>query len=197
MLDLTGKKYVVFDIECREDVDMKRNHFSQAQHLGIAVACAQSYDGEFKDFVHDHSAGRLVNYLAAFDYVITYNGIGFDYPLLGGCFLDEYDLRAPKIIENLFKGRTIDLCKDFHEAVGARVSLNNVAIPTLNIQKSMDGGLAPSNFRKGKILEVIQYCRHDVHMTHELFKKACAGETLKVLNKEGQTKEFKAVPKVR
>jgi hypothetical protein len=196
-MNLLDKRYVVFDIECREDVDGKRNKFDQSQHLGIAVACTKSFDGEIRDWIEDASAFKLFSYLASFEVVVSYNGLGFDYPLLGGSLLGEYHLAAPKFIENALKSRTIDLCLDFKEALGARVSLKNVSIPTLGLDKEMDGGLAPQNWRKGKCFEVINYCRGDIDKTDKLFRLAASGQPLKVLDKQGVAKEFTCSPKLR
>lgn len=197
MLDLTGKKFVVLDIECRENVDMKRFTFGEAHFLGIAVACTETHDGVIKDWIHDDHAHLLVEYLLSFDYVVTFNGLGFDYTLLGGSWRGKYDLKAPTIIKQILAGKTIDLCKDFHETLGARVGLKKVTIPTLGEDKLMDGALAPDRWRKRECMEVIMYCRDDVSKTKQLFLKAAAGETLKVQTKEGAIREFKCVPKIR
>ena len=198
MLDLSNKKYCIFDIECFEDVDGKRNQFNQAQHLGIAVACTLSSDGEYKDWIgRHHSPHALFSYLLSHDIVVGYNVLGFDFPLLGGELLGEYDLKAPKYVELMLKGKIVDLCVDFREALGTRVSLVKVAEPTLGEQKTMDGGFAPQEFRRGHCLEVIRYCRQDLNMTKGLFLKSAAGEELKVQATNGSVKTFTCVPKVR
>jgi DEAD/DEAH box helicase domain-containing protein len=197
MKDLRNLKVCFFDIECREDVDGKRNKFDQAQHLGIAVACTLTSDGEYRDWINDDCAFRLFSYLTSFDAVVTYNGCGFDYPVLGGCLLGEYHLAAAKYIEMALKGKTIDLCIDFREALGARVSLQNVVVPTLGESKTMDGAYAPEKWRKGQCLEVIHYCRGDVSLTKKLFDKAINGEDLQVLDKAGNKKSFRVSPKIR
>lgn len=198
-MNLLDKKWVVFDVECDEDVDGKRNQFNMAQHLGVAVACTLTHDGEYRDWIgaKNGEAHRLLGYLSTFDVVVGYNLLGFDYPLLGGCVLGEYHLAAPKVVEAKLAGKTVDLCLDFKEAIGQRVSLQNVAVPTLGQSKTMDGGLAPTNWRKGKCLEVISYCRVDLDLTGGLFRKAVAGEPLFVLAKDGAKKQFSCQPKLR
>lgn len=197
MLDLNGKKFTVLDIECRHNVDGRRFTFAEAHFLGIAVACTLDHTGLFRDWIHDESAPQLVEHLLQQDYVVAFNSLGFDYALLGGSWRGPYDLRAATIIKTILTGKTIDLCADFKETLGTRVSLKNVTVPTLGEDKLMDGGLAPENWRKRSCLEVIQYCRDDVMKTDKLFRKAAAGEKLKVLTKEGQTREFTCIPKVR
>lgn len=198
MKELKDLNYCVFDIECREDVDGKRNKFDQSQHLGVAVACTLTKDGEYMDWIGGaHPMFNLFHYLLGFDAIITYNGLGFDYPLLGGELKGEYNLTAPKFIENSLKGKTIDLCVDFKEALGVRVGLQKVISATTGDSKTMDGGLAPHNWRKGKCMEVISYCRNDVAMTKKLFDLAVAGEQLFVFDQVQQKKAFRCTPKLR
>lgn len=192
------KNYVVFDVECLHDVDGKVHKFSESHRLRNAVACTLTSEGEFTDWVGNvHPPIKLFQYLASFDAVVGYNSIGFDYPLLGGELLGEYDLKAPKFIENYLKGKSIDLCIDFREALGVRVGLNKVATATLGESKPMDGGLAPQNWRRGKCLEVITYCRGDVDMTDKLLRKAIAGEQLSVFDTAGNKKQFTCHVKLR
>jgi hypothetical protein len=197
LIDLSKKKYVVWDVECREDVDGQRNKFDQSQHLGIAVASTETGDGEIRDWIEDKDAWRLFSYLNQFEVIVSYNGLGFDNPLLGGSMLGEYHLASRGFVGNALKGRQVDLCLDFKEAIGARVRLQNVTIPTLNLAKEMDGGLAPQNWRKGKCLEVITYCRGDVDKTNKLFKLAASGQPLYVLDSQGNKKEFRCQPELR
>jgi hypothetical protein len=196
-VDLTKLRAVMFDVECREDVDGKRNTFGSAQHLGIAVACTLTSDGEFRDWIHDDSAFRLFQYLATFDVIVGWNTLGFDYPLLGGSLRGEYDLMAPKFIETVFRGKTIDLMLDVKEAVGARMKLENVSIATLGLKKEMDGAFAPERWRKGQCLEVITYCRGDVTKTKGIYDKAIKGEPLFCSDSAGNKKQFLCTPKIR
>ena len=197
MLDLNGKTHTTLDIECRHNVDGRRFTFNESHFLGIAVACTVDQTGQYRDWIHDESAPALVEHLLAHNIVVTFNGQGFDLPLLGGSWRGPYDLKAPTILKTILTGRHVDLCLDFKEALGVRVSLKNVAIPTLGEDKLMDGGLAPERWRKREALEVITYCRDDVKKTDALFKMACRGEKLKVLTKEGQVREFTCTPKLR
>ena len=197
MLDLVSKRFVTLDIECKENIDGKRFTFSESHFAGIAVACTVDQDGRYKDWIHDESAHLLVEYLLSHDYVVGYNTLGFDYPLLGGSWRGKYDLKSPSIIKTILTGKTIDICADFKETLGTRVSLKHVAVPTLGEDKLMEGSLAPERWRKREALEVITYCRDDVKKTDALFKMACRGEKLKVLTKEGQVREFTCTPKLR
>jgi hypothetical protein len=195
-MDLTGKKIVAIDAECLRDVAPPFT-FGASQFLGNAVTCSVTHNEEYKDWVGDSSIFAFYKYLLQFDMIVSFNGLGFDYPLWGGSMLGPEHMEARKIFEKTFKGRTVDLCVDFHETLGVRTGLNKVAIPTLGDAKEMDGGFAPQHWRNGRCMEVIEYCRGDVRRTMQLFLKAAAGEELKVTTKDGQIRTFKCEPKLR
>jgi hypothetical protein len=187
---------VNFDIECLHDVDKKHFNFSDSEFLGIAVACCLDHEGEFKDFVTDASAFRCFGHLMKHKMIIGYNTIGFDFPLLGGSLLTPQNPYSKRYVASQFGGRIVDLAKDFSEVLGHRISLQKVSVPTLGDAKEMEGGFAPEQFRRGKILEVIEYCRGDVRRTDDLFVKAVRGEDLMAETKNG-IKTFKCTPKLR
>ncbi len=195
---LSSMTRVTTDIECLHDVDKKHFNFSDAEYLGIGVACNIDHEGNHKDFVTNDSAFRYYGHLAKHQMIIGYNTIGFDFPLLGGCLLTPQNAYAKRFVGGNLGRRIVDLCVDFNEALGKRVSLNDVSIPTLGDAKEMDGGFAPQHFRNGKIMEVLEYCRGDVRRTDDLFVKAVMGEGLKVkIKKTGEIKTFKCTPKLR
>jgi len=171
-----------FDIECLRDVS-KPFGFDNAEFLGIACACTINHEGVYKDFVEDISAFRCFGYLNKHQMIVGYNTIGFDFPLLGGSLLTPENPYSKRYVENSFKGRMVDLAKDFSEALGHRVKLESVSIPTLGDHKEMQGGYAPQHWRNGKCMEVIEYCRGDVRRTDQLLIKAVMGEELLMTTK--------------
>lgn len=191
-----GKKIVTADAECFRDVRPPFS-FGAAEYLGNAVTCTLTQDGEFKDWIGDQSVFPMWKYLISHDVLLTFNGLNFDYPLWGGSILGAEHLEARKFFEKSFKGRTVDLCLDFFDALGVRVGLNSVAIPTLGDAKEMSGGFAPQHWRNGKCLEVIEYCRGDVRRTYGLLEIIMRGEKLKHQKKDGTIIEFNCVPKLR
>ena len=193
---LQTRTRVTMDIECLHDVDMKHFKFSDAEFLEIAIACTVNHEGEVRDFTRDE-AFRFFGHMNQHNIICGYNTLGFDYPLIGGQLLAPQNPASKRFIENTFKGRTIDLLKDFQEALGHRISLANVSVPTLGDHKEMDGGFAPEMWRKGKKMEVIEYCRGDIRRTDALLVKAVNGEELKYMNKGGDIKTFKTKVKLR
>lgn len=196
MIDLATMTHVTIDAECLRDVKHPYS-FSQAEHLGNAVTCSISNEGEYKDWVGDGSITAFWSYIMQFDLIIGYNTIGFDYPLWGGSMWGPEHSNAKTFFEKSTKGKTVDLAKDFSEHFKHRVKLNNVSVPTLGDAKEMDGGHAPYHWRNGRCLEVIEYCRGDVRRTQELFLKAVRGEDLSLLTKTNDIRTFSVSPKIR
>lgn len=196
MSELLSKSRITADAECLRSVKPPYS-FGKSEYLGNAVTCTVSTIDGIKDWIYDQAIFPMWKDMIKHDLVVTFNGIGFDYPLWGGSILGPEHLEAKKFFEKSLKGKTIDLCKDFQEALGIRVGLNNVAIPTLGDAKEMEGGFAPDHWRAGRCFEVIEYCRGDIRRTDELFKIAASGGTLKVQTKDGQIREFKCTPKIR
>lgn len=191
-----GKKILTIDAECLRDVKPPYS-FDKSEFLGNAVTCTLTNDGEYKDWVGDQSIFAMWKYMIQFDIIVGYNTINFDYPLWGGSILGAEHLEAKKFFEKSFKGKTVDLCVDFFDALGTRIKLDSVSIPTLGDAKEMSGMYAPQQWRMGQCLEVITYCRGDVRRTFNLFEKAVAGEKLKHQKKDGAIIEFTCSPKIR
>ena len=192
-----GKRIITGDAECLHDVKTPFS-FGASEFLGNAVTCTLTDQGEFKDWVGDGTIFAMWKYMLNFDILLTFNGVNFDYPLWGGSILGPEHLEARKFFEKSFKGRTIDLCLDFHEALGIRASLASVAVPTLGDAKEMSGGFAPQHWRAGRCFEVIEYCRGDVRRTFGLLDKIMKGEKLKYDDKKNnRIIEFECTPKLR
>jgi hypothetical protein len=191
-----NKKILAADAECFHDVRPPFT-FGASEYLGNAVTCTLTNEGEYKDWVGDNTIFAMWKYAINFDMLLTYNGLSFDYPLWGGSILGPEHLEARKFFEKSFKGRTIDLCLDFFDALGVRVGLDSVSIPTLGDVKEMQGKFAPQMWREGNCLETITYCRGDVRRTYGLLDRIIKGEKLKHQKKDGTIIEFTCTPKLR
>jgi len=196
MSNLLELSRITADAECLHDVKPPYS-FGKSEFLGNGVTCTVSSIDGIKDWVLDASIFPMWKDMIKHDLIITFNGVSFDYPLWGGSMLGPEHMEAKKFFEKSLKGKTIDLIKDFHEALGVRVGLAAVAVPTLGDAKEMEGGFAPQHWRAGRCLEVIEYCRGDIRRTDDLFVLAAKGESLKVKLKTGEIREFKCTPKIR
>ena len=152
---------VTADAECLHSVKPPLG-FKDATYLGNAVTCTVNQAGEIKDWIYDSSVFAMWHYFLNHQLVVTYNGLGFDYPLWGGSLWGAQHLKAKNFFEESLKGRTVDLAKDFSESLGRRIKLTDVSVPTLGDAKEMEGGHAPDHWREGRCMEVIEYCRGDI-----------------------------------
>jgi hypothetical protein len=196
MTDLLSMSRITADAECLRSVKPPYT-FGKSEYLGNAVTCTVSSLDGIKDWIGDNTIFAMWKDMVKHQLIITFNGISFDYPLWGGSMFGPEHIEAKRFFEKSLKGKTIDLLKDFQEALGVRVGLNAVAIPTLGDAKELEGGFAPDHWRAGRCMEVIEYCRGDIRRTENLFLKAAAGEELKVQTKDGQIRTFKCTPKIR
>jgi DEAD/DEAH box helicase domain-containing protein len=102
----------------------------------------------------------LVSHLKAASLVIGFNTIRFDYGVLQG--YTSFKLQSLP---------SLDLMADLQKKLGHRLSLAHLAQHTLGgAEKSADGLLAVQWWREGKYEQVIEYCKMDVKLTHDLWK---------------------------
>lgn len=106
------------------------------------------------------------------DYVVTFNGDGFDLPILRHAGLD------------IPERKSIDLAKILFDKTGKRSKLETVALKNLsggNFKKPMAGAEAPKIWQRfqasplahlAEFCELVEYCHHDVWLTWRLYMNA-------------------------
>ena len=128
---------------------------------GMRLACAVVYDVEKDEYFvyrEEHSA-ELVKHLQAAQVVIGFNSVRFDYGVLRG--YTSFDLS---------KLPSLDLMLEVQKKLNHRLSLSHLAQQTLGTDKSADGVQSVQWWRDGKEDQVIDYCKCDVKITHDLWK---------------------------
>ena len=101
---------------------------------------------------------ELVERLRSLPLVIGFNIKRFDYLVLSGYMKIDFG-RIP----------SLDLLEEVHAHLGYRLSLDHLAQNTLQKEKSADGLQALRWWKEGRIREIIEYCRHDVEITRDLY----------------------------
>jgi DEAD/DEAH box helicase domain-containing protein len=156
---LSGKN-LVFDVETKR-LAHEVGGWSHIAKLGLAAAVLLDVDSEkAMRFVEDDSA-LLINEILDASHVIGFNVLRFDYEVLrpyGLSLSDELALR------------TTDILKHVYDALGFRISLNNLAEATLQEEKSADGIQAVEWYREGDIEKVLDYCEQDVRVTYRIWR---------------------------
>jgi DEAD/DEAH box helicase domain-containing protein len=151
---------VVFDIETQFLSNEIQGGWSNLP--GMRLSCAVLYDvdqDKFYTYLED-SVGDLIRHLQASTRVIGFNSLRFDYGVLQG--YTSFNLQSLP---------SLDLMADLQKKLNHRLSLAHLAEHTLGgAEKSADGLLAVKWWREGKYQMVIDYCRQDVKLTHDLWK---------------------------
>lgn len=126
----------------------------------MKVSCAVLYNSKKDEYVTftEENIDELFNQLKALDLIIGYNIKGFDYKVLHP--YSPYDLTMLP---------TLDLLLEIQKKLGYRISLDNVAMATLNVGKSANGMLALKWWKMGEIEKIIKYCKKDVEITKEVY----------------------------
>jgi DNA polymerase elongation subunit (family B) len=158
--------YVVVDTEIEKEIPKDENgklRWNAARSGECGLSCAVVYDSETERYhVYDKKSIRdLVNHLRAADMVVSFNGDGFDFPLLEAIYGDKLEINV-----------SYDILQAIWDILGKKTKgykLNDISTRTLGISKTGEGSLAPVLWAEGRIAEVIDYCIADVWITKKLF----------------------------
>jgi DEAD/DEAH box helicase domain-containing protein len=147
----------IFDIETQRSAQ-EVGGWNRADLMGIScVVLYDSKEDRFFEFLDDQ-VPLLIEHLERLDLVIGFNIKRFDFNVLAG--YSDFDFH---------KLPTLDILEDIHNRLGYRLSLDHLAMVTLNKKKIADGLQALRWWKQGRIREIIEYCKADVAITRDLF----------------------------
>ena len=151
-------EYIVFDIETQKSFDEIGGRYNLPK-MGLSVAVVyDSRTGETSAF-REHDVDKLVHVLETAPKIVGFNILQFDYRVLQG-YSDFAFNSLP----------TVDLMQHVVNALGFRLSLDNLAQATLKAGKSSSGLQAIEWYRQGEWEKLIAYCRDDVLITRDLYE---------------------------
>jgi DEAD/DEAH box helicase domain-containing protein len=156
--------YVVFDIETYSPSESNK---IDTKELRSAVACAYiSWEDRYVGFFENQIEKLLEIFIDA-DLVVGYNHLWFDLPVL-----QKYSSF------NLLDLCSYDIMIEFEKKAGFKAKLDDLAKATLGTAKTDSYEVYRYYYKDGKWFELLDYCMHDVQITHELFLKNLRGEKL-------------------
>jgi DEAD/DEAH box helicase domain-containing protein len=157
---------VVFDIETRNIFDDVGKN--DPALLDISIVGVYDYETDTYSSYAQEEFPALWALLERADVLIGFNSDHFDIPLLNKYFPGE--LTALK---------SIDIMTSIKDALGRRLSLNNVASATLGLKKSADGLQAYQWWKEGRVQEIRDYCLQDVKVTKDLYEHIAKNKKIK------------------
>lgn len=169
-----GKGVVVVDIEVGKSFTDKAL-FQTPEKLIYGVGCTLSDEQGFRDWIGEESVPALVRYLLMFDQVVGFNHQRFDYGVLSGALMREFERGEPHcsrvrkavgtqwnlserdpepgMVAELLRGRTVDIHRDVfdflseagHAMKGRRANLDRISTAMIDV----GGGKESSRFEGG------------------------------------------------
>lgn len=163
-------KKVVFDIETS-------NIFSDVGSndptlLDISVVCIYDYKEDKYSHFLEKDFPALWKVLETTDILIGYNSNHFDLPLLNKYYPGD-----------LGHIKSLDILEEIRNSFGRRMKLDQIAEGTLGENKSSNGLIATTWWKKGEYQKVIDYCLDDVKITKQVYDYA--REHNKLIFREG------------
>jgi DEAD/DEAH box helicase domain-containing protein len=149
---------IVLDLETVRGPD-EVGGWAYPERFGLAVAVTWDARDGFREWF-EGDVRALAEELLRFDHVVGFNLLDFDYKVLAAY---QPNIRA------LLSGKTVDILAHVYQALGFRVSLDNLARVTLGRGKTSAGDQAIRWWKQGKRDLVVSYCRADVELTRDLY----------------------------
>lgn len=163
---------MVLDVETRHSAD-EAGGWHNAHLMGVSIAVL--FDGkEYQSFTQDR-LDEMFTLMKQADLIIGFNTLNFDYKVL-----------QPFCSYNLRDLPSLDMLHEIKKRLNYRVSLDNLASSTFNLQKSADGLKALEWWKQGELDKITEYCTQDVRLTKQLYEFAKENGYLLFTNKAGQ-----------
>jgi DEAD/DEAH box helicase domain-containing protein len=166
--------YGVFDLETQRSA-AEVGGWHRADKMGISCAVLfDSHENAYLEFL-ENQVEEFIDRLNQYDMVIGFNIKRFDYRVLSGYSKTDFSRIC-----------TLDILEDVYGHLRFRLSLAHLAEITLNSRKSADGLQALKWWQQGRIDEILEYCRQDVRITHDLYRYGLQNGYLLFRNKAGE-----------
>src|SRR6266404_4360786 len=147
------KNTVYFDLETQRSAD-EVGGWDNISRMGMSVAVTYNTAGSAYRIYGEQQVDDLIKELQRADLIVGFNQLRFDYEVLHG--YTALDLRQLP---------TLDMLVDLQNQLQHRLSLDAIATATFGVEKVAEGMQAIQWYRKGRLMEVAEYCCYDVKLT--------------------------------
>jgi len=152
------KEIIFFDLETQK-IAQEVGGWNYKELMRLAIGITYNLkDNKFRVY-RESEVGKLLKEILQADKVVGFNIKRFDYAVLSRYTSFDFS-----------KIDTLDLLEVVEKQIGSRLSLDHLAKVTLGYGKIGNGLEAVRWFKEGKIERVINYCKHDVKLTKELYE---------------------------
>lgn len=144
-----SKRYVVFDLETGLIPERLPKKERVKAIRKLKVKCAWAYCSRARRYIHftPSNISKLVSLIHEAEIIVGFNQFGFDYEVLVQHGLSLQDVQE----------KSVDLFSLIKEETGNWYSLDKLAKQNLGVGKISNRNLSA-------------YCKHDVRLTHSLYK---------------------------
>lgn len=152
-MSASARNIVYFDLETQksaEEVGGWDKIRDMKMSLGVTYSTAR---GGYRVY-GEPEVNELLRELQRADLVVGFNHLRFDFEVLHGY-----------TVMDLTQLPSLDMLIDLKEKLGHRLGLDAIAEATFGLNKTSEGLQALEWFKQGKMLEIAEYCCHDVKLT--------------------------------
>jgi DEAD/DEAH box helicase domain-containing protein len=157
--------YIVFDIETYSPSDKDKIDVNELK--ASVIGAYYSWNNKYICFTEDYVTD-FIESLKFADLIVGYNHLWFDLPVLAK--YSNFDLKA---LPNY------DIMLEIEQKLGFKPKLNDICLATLNSSKTDDYSSFKHYYSQKNWLPLIDYCMHDVKLTHQLFQLILEQKPLK------------------
>jgi len=168
------KNIVYFDLETQRSAD-EVGGWDKISQMGMSIGVLYSTAlGEYRIY-GEKQVGDLIHDLQRADLVVGFNNLRFDYEVLHG--YTTLDLRQLP---------TLDMMVELQNKLQHRLSLDSIATATFGVEKTAEGLQAIEWYKKGRLLEIAEYCCYDVKITRMVHEFGVANHQVHYHNRFGK-----------
>lgn len=136
------------------------------KNMGISVICAYDYvDDRYRVFCKDNFK-EFQKLCTERNCLVSFNGIGFDNKVLKENGIIVPENRCYDILVQVWIGDNLKPMFEYPSHIG--YGLDAICAANFDERKTGHGALAPVQWQKGEIGDVIDYCINDVKLTKDL-----------------------------